>query len=119
MKRRVPRALYYELAPSGHCPAHETPVAVAELLAHFALSTAHAAAAGAPPSRPLAPYRGLSVGEQKVVGTGRELGLQGPTAAAEGPVVVRLTDGRPSWGNPVEVLDSWVASLTAGGGMGA
>lgn len=66
LKRAVPHAVYYEISPSGHCPAHETPGPINALLGHIA-------------EKGDSPFQGMAVGDEIVVD-----GIR-----------VQLTDGRP------------------------
>lgn len=45
LKRRVPGATYYEVSKCGHCPHHEAPDVVNEIIRRWM----HAVSAGAPP----------------------------------------------------------------------
>lgn len=48
LKRAVPRADYYEISPCGHCPAHERPETLNDLISSY-MSYCHAGKSGEPP----------------------------------------------------------------------
>jgi pimeloyl-ACP methyl ester carboxylesterase len=77
LKRAVPRAWYYQLSDVGHCPAHESPAAVNDVVAGW-VEWAEGAGAG---------------GEEREPPAGSECG------------VARLVDGAP--GNVFERLAAW------------
>jgi hypothetical protein len=84
LKRAVPRAWYYQLSDVGHCPAHESPAAVNDVVAGW-VEWAEGAGAG---------------GEEREPPAGSECG------------VARLVDGAP--GNVFERLAAWWETTRAG-----
>jgi len=50
LKRAVPRAVYYEISPCGHCPAHERPETVNDILASY-IRYCESGSVGLPPVR--------------------------------------------------------------------
>ena len=96
LKRRVPDATYYELSPAGHCPHHERPQAVNELMAAWMSNQV----SGTPELLP-------------DTGDAWELPLDDGSGAM---LRVTRTDGSPR--NPFEVADAQAAAMSADGRTG-
>eukprot|EP00850_Spirogloea_muscicola_P010654 SM000063S20044 [mRNA] locus=s63:494967:497651:+ [translate_table: standard] len=89
-KRAMPAASYYELSPAGHCPHHEVPEVVNELLREWM----HSTLTGGPPPLHEERQRTWALPPRKDAASG----------AAPRQVVVRLREASPT--SPVELVEA-------------
>jgi pimeloyl-ACP methyl ester carboxylesterase len=100
LKRRVPRSTYYEVSNCGHCPHHEAPEVVNEIIGRWVT----AVSAGAPPP------------EEPVVVAKGGGSSRGGGGGGGGAIEGNLVDGNPR--RPTEWLVYCLDSLNANNGGG-